>query len=191
MYDQEPRPVTPVQLRNDYYQTLNAFGQHLESNPALIVQVGEGVNIYAAMMPALKEYGGLDADDRLLLLVTEARDKDTGSKTYDVTVVHYGEKMGEFLGAQNTSYSTDFGDDELDDYNADFADQVRRMLEHADEFDRFDYDEARLWASCYFDSPTMRASLNGQRRSERRMRRALTELLISEIYAEQLRNPAS
>ncbi len=193
MYDEEPQPLSPAQLRNDYYQTLNAFDQYLESNPALVVKIGDGVNIYAATVPALSEYGGRKEDDRLLLVVTETTMEETGAKVYGVSVTHYGEKPGEVFGEDTTSYSTDidFNEDDMEEYDPDLADQVRRMLEYAHEYDRFDYDEARFWANCYFDSPTMRASLNGQRRGERRTRQALVDLLVSEIYAEQLRHPAS
>ncbi len=176
-YDHEGFLPDPEEMRADYQQTAACFRDRLPVDASCRAEVGDGLFVYAIRIPAYTAYGAQGGEDSLLGVISEF--DDDGGKAYSLTLYHLGERLGEETHPpEEVTYRTGFGDSELEDYDADFAEKVRSILEGATAA-WFDSIEAWYQVKNRYPAAVIRGAYNGQRRSEARMRRALTALGIA------------
>ncbi|HTH71870.1 MAG TPA: hypothetical protein VL737_00725 [Candidatus Pristimantibacillus sp.] len=177
----------PESWGGDYGDGQLSYADTVERVRDLLIDLDDSVVIpaggvmYAAAVPALKEYGAKDGDDHLVITIEEQAEKTArgNATSYRLVLYHLNEDRTENGQAETTTYRTNFGVADLEEYSADVADEWLAIIESARNagwFTEFEAwfrveDEAAETVGEFQSEALMARAMKRWRREQQRQKR--------------------
>jgi|GEM_PF-6506501 len=167
MWSAERYPQDYGVLAADYQNTLACIQRTLQASAGKGAELSDcGETIYAAVLPPSSEFGAIEGDDHLVLIVVESR-HEQGPTDYRLALKHLAQDGSDSPPPEMYPFYTDFAQPHLDEYWTERAAELREMLSYAAQTGRFDPQEAWYWVDSDHPSATIVAAREGQLTSER------------------------